>query len=455
MAELHEANDCHGAGITLASVERALAFGVAFLLLRSTFSHLGNPYAHLDSVLGYRLSSLAVSYWVAGLLPFLQLMTALCILIRVAAPAAWCCGIGLFTTYVVAQSLVLSRGDEIACGCFGQADSVQVGRQTLALAGGALAACCAGLGLAWRREGRPTQPATARPGVSLIEVVVVIAIIGVLIGLLLPAVQKVREAAARATCQSRLRQVALALHSHHNTRQQFPPGLSVTADDGKYWLMGWTARILPEIEQSALWANIEQAMAINPDRTSDPPHRAIYETPIRLYTCPSDGRLPGPNLTTGVVQLLFTHTSYLGVEGTDQFSRNGCLYLDSRVRITDIRDGTSQTLLLGERPPSPDFEFGWWYRSFGQDGSGSGDMVLGVREQYTFGFGAKCPRGPYRFQPGTFTEPCDVVHFWSPHSGGANFAFADGSVRFLSYAADSVMPALATRAGGEAATIPD
>jgi prepilin-type processing-associated H-X9-DG protein len=80
--------------------------------------------------------------------------------------------------------------------------------------------------------------------------------------------------------------------------------------------------------------------------------------------------------------------------------------------------------------------------------TGSADVVLGVRERNVSQPG-RCPAGPYRFEAGRLTEQCDLFHFWSPHSGGGNFLLADGSVRFLTYPAGAVLPALATRAGGE------
>ena len=80
-------------------------------------------------------------------------------------------------------------------------------------------------------------------------------------------------------------------------------------------------------------------------------------------------------------------------------------------------------------------------------------MVIGARERNTSA--PRCGPGPYQFQPGDFKNQCDAFHFWSPHPGGANFAFADGSVHFLTYSADAILPALATRAGGEVATVPD
>lgn len=82
-------------------------------------------------------------------------------------------------------------------------------------------------------------------------------------------------------------------------------------------------------------------------------------------------------------------------------------------------------------------------------------MLLGVRERNRGGpYVASCPRGPYHFRPGRVNEQCDLFHFWSLHSGGAHFLFADGAVRFLAYSADPVLPAWATRAGGEMVAIP-
>jgi prepilin-type processing-associated H-X9-DG protein len=146
----------------------------------------------------------------------------------------------------------------------------------------------------------------------------------------------------------------------------------------------------------------------------------------------------------------------MGVLGTDMKARNGVLYLDSAVRLTDVRDGTSNTLLIGERPPPGNLLYGWWYGGIGQDGEGSVEVVLGARELNHSSMGqGGCPYGPYSFRFGDAKDLCSRFHFWSPHPGGAHFAFADGSVRFLTYSADPILPALATRAGGEAVTVPD
>ena len=111
-------------------------------------------------------------------------------------------------------------------------------------------------------------------------------------------------------------------------------------------------------------------------------------------------------------------------------------------------DGASNTILVGERPPSSNMAFGWWFAGAGWDGSGAGDVLLGAREVNYAAF-LSCPTSFVGLQPGDILNPCHQVHFWSFHSGGANFLFGDGSVHFLPYSANAILPALATRAGGE------
>ena len=157
--------------------------------------------------------------------------------------------------------------------------------------------------------------------------------------------------------------------------------------------------------------------------------------------------------------------SYLGVSGTDSRYCNGMMTADQGISLVAVSDGTSNTLFFGERPPPIGFEYGWLYAGDGQDGFGSLDSVLGVRDRNQTGVNRSaelyvvvtgyrsCGPGPFAYAPPGADRKCDAFRFWSLHVGGANFAFADGSVRFLNYGADAVLPALATRAGGEVVSL--
>jgi len=282
---------------------------------------------------------------------------------------------------------------------------------------------------------------------TLVEVLVVIAIIGVLIGLILPAVQRVRHAAARTQCANNLKQIGLALHSYHDTQQSFPPGISYRNGSDPHPHMGWCTRLLPHLESCALWDQALQAYA-QEKFFLKPAHEQVRSHVVPVFLCPSDARIRQSRpVALGKAPVAFT--SYLGVEGVDQARRDGLLFLDSRVRIAQVTDGTGNTLLVGERPPSADFVFGWWYAGWGQNKDGSAEMLLGLREQAVHLSLRDCPPDANWYRAGRIDNQCDALHFWSLHPGGANFLFADGSVRFLTYSADDVLPALATRSGGE------
>ncbi len=289
-----------------------------------------------------------------------------------------------------------------------------------------------------------------RRGMSLIETLVVIAILGTLVGLTLSAVQRVRASAARLQCQNNLHQLALGLHHHAAARGALPTGISGKATPTPF--LGWHARLLPYLEQTALAEQAERAFAQDRNFLNDPPHVGLTRA-VPLFACPSDARALTPQTLPGGVRRGLT--SYLGVEGHSATRPNGVLFLDSAVRLGDITDGTSQTIAIGERPPSPNFVLGWWYAGWGQDQDGEAEMLLGARTRNRYRETPQCPKGPYAFESGRLADPCAVFHFWSLHPGGANFAFADGSVRFISYSADSILPALATHAGGESVALPD
>ncbi len=284
-----------------------------------------------------------------------------------------------------------------------------------------------------------------RSGFTLLELLVVISILGLLAGLTLSGVQRVRASAARAHCANQMRQIGLALHQYHHANGRLPAGTSGPADAMPF--AAWPTRLLPYLEQSSAWTEIEAAFYREKDFLEIPPHRWLTQS-MPPFACAADGRAAVPGILPSGAQRGLT--SYLGVEGINSFRRDGLFFLDSAVRLADITDGASNTLAIGERPPSATFVLGWWYGGWGMDQTGSGDAVLGVRAKNNGEYGPDCPTGPYRFQPGRVDDPCSAFRFWSLHTGGANFLLADGSVMFLRFEADDLLPARATRSGGDA-----
>jgi prepilin-type N-terminal cleavage/methylation domain-containing protein/prepilin-type processing-associated H-X9-DG protein len=344
-----------------------------------------------------------------------------------------------------------------------------------------------------RMGGNMSRTARSRSGFTLIELLVVIAIISVLIGLLLPAVQKVRETANRTKCANNMKQQGLALQMFHQNNRAFPEGSYNKFS--QFWHWSWLAKILPYVEQDNLY---RKAVDFTEDHTNkvtwppkDPngipgysswspwggylwningqPENPAIAVPVPVYICPSD---PNPLTFKESIMgqpLVQAVTHYQGVSGINYSTNDGVLGSNIRVRITDIRDGTSNTLMVGERATSKPLNFGAWLSGCGQYGvglspgdeqRGSTDVVLGVREINSQHNGPDldaCPAGPYHFQPpnqiqdntGKINQRCDQFHFWSRHIGGANFLYADGSVHFLSYEVDNIMPGMGTREGGE------
>jgi prepilin-type processing-associated H-X9-DG protein len=217
---------------------------------------------------------------------------------------------------------------------------------------------------------------------------------------------------------------------------------------------GWPLDLLPFVEQSAMYLAAQNAFRRDPNPFHNPPHAGLASV-VSIYTCPSDGRVRRPQIAARS-KYAVAFTSYLGVSGKDYSTRDGILFHNSQTSLTDVSDGASNTLLLGERPPSADFQFGWWYAGVGQRRSGSADMILGVNEQnlQPIVSGSTCGPGTYSFRPSRFSDPCGMFHFWSPHPGGANFGLADGSVRYIGYGAAVLLTDLASRAGGETESVP-
>ncbi len=308
-----------------------------------------------------------------------------------------------------------------------------------------------------------------RSAFTLIELLVVIAIIAILIGLLLPAVQKVRDAAARTQCVNNLKQMGLALHGYHDVYQGLPqgqvpwanPGVTSAPFEGAW---SWQAQILPYIEQDNVYrqAKAWQNSATNYYSWSNP----AASQKMKIYTCPADSRGPvaWPGASSGLPDQALT--GYLGVSGTVSAATgqgNGILFSTrTKVALVAITDGTSNTIMVGERPPNSNLEFGWWLAAYGYDGRGNADCVMTTNDLAVANyFNSNYPpcdntnmAMKIGLQPGKPNVGCDAAHFWSFHTGGAQFLMGDGSCRMVTYTNNNILPALTTRAGGEVANIP-
>ena len=302
---------------------------------------------------------------------------------------------------------------------------------------------------------------TRRTGFTLVELLVVIAIIGILIGMLLPAVQQVREAARRTTCANNLRQLTLAALNYESAHMQFPPGLNLPIgnDSGNIWpntrvhrLTGepphagrfgsWYVWILPFMEQENIFNQIDLTVrdygnTLGPD--------SIGATYIESFVCPSD-QTPNQQIVyeTGGNEYYFGVNSYYANAGVQTWwhanaTFDGVFYYNSKITFGKITDGSSNTLFISERysfdPEWTDFANyrGWAWANF----NAPRNFLAGGMEPINYKF----PKGSGPW-PGFALTDRKFSSFSSGHPQGANAAMGDGSVHFLTLTGTADLPVL-------------
>jgi len=288
-----------------------------------------------------------------------------------------------------------------------------------------------------------------RNGFTLVELLVVIAIIGVLIALLLPAVQQAREAARRMSCTNNLKQMGLAMHNYHDTYLSFP-GVSYKCGPGAVGVEGthahwtWGTSLLPFIEQSATYDQLTGPNDFMHDAIADSARLEILQTPVSAFRCPSDTgtTLNSQYLCAGEEIAMSNYIGNNDAQEVNRADNTGVFVAGDRVDINDsivkrtmkdITDGTSNTIAIGERT---------WKLGGVELGAGlvygmSGNADLRGNGDYDHGFisvvGAGKPPINWNLTCGSSCNDVDGRQgFSSLHPGGSQFVLVDGSVRFIS-----------------------
>jgi prepilin-type N-terminal cleavage/methylation domain-containing protein/prepilin-type processing-associated H-X9-DG protein len=331
------------------------------------------------------------------------------------------------------------------------------------------------------------QKCSRRAAFTLIELLVVIAIVGILIGLMVPAVQQIREVAARTQCANNLKEIGTALHAYHDVNRCFPagyvdgnsdPNRTPDNDQGPGW--GWAAYLLPHLDQVNIYQKINFQASVGSGVNA-----SVSVLPLSIYQCPSDPyqqAFPVYDSSFSAPIATVAHANYVGCSGWQECFTGaggnpqpgpgadglgggygpagvGVFYRNSRTSIASITDGLSNTIFVGERS-SNHAPVTW-----------AGAVA-----------GGRCPAWMSTQPPSIYSPPpgaaydnadfgeafvlahCNATHlpnadfpiydpdvFYSMHVGGANFLFGDGSVHFLTSGIDPfTYQALSTIAGGEA-----
>jgi prepilin-type N-terminal cleavage/methylation domain-containing protein/prepilin-type processing-associated H-X9-DG protein len=336
------------------------------------------------------------------------------------------------------------------------------------------------------------RPGRNHPAFTLIELLVVIAIIAILIGLLLPAVQKVREAAARIQCTNNLKQIGLALHNYHDTRKAFPAAMTPHTDP-KYpglpaYFFGWSvlAQLTPFLEQTNVYNTMDLTWPLYLPQGSgfiiSPPNQFAVSTTVGIFLCPSDR---GEPVSSGYGLSAFGPTNYAacggtGLNGGSPYNTDGVFYANSKTRITDITDGSSNTAvfsesLLGDGPENasgpipgdPQVVYAFLQAPPLSDTACQNATNWNVSNRRGFQWVAgeyRCASYNHYYLPNDprwdcFTYSLDPAILYtsigwrtarSRHSGGVNLVLGDGSVRFVgNTVSQATWRALSTRRGGE------
>ena len=285
----------------------------------------------------------------------------------------------------------------------------------------------------------------AARGFTLIELLVVIAIVAILIALLLPAVQNAREAARRTQCINNLKQIGIALHGYHETNQSFPHGwIGVTANQPDInglngW--GWASKLLHRMEQPALYHEINFKLSV-----SNVANSTFIRRPLPAFRCPSDSSANSWTLknSAGATLADLATANYVGNFGTDGLDAclsftpgmpcvgDGVLMHHRTIRLSDISDGTSSTLMIGERKTRDDLDWHSTWAGVVVGGDENLQRVLAVTDHV--------PNSP----------AAHFDDFSSHHATGGHFLLGDGRVRLITSVIDeNVYKKLATRAGHE------